>query len=264
MLPVQDLDQALDQTLVVQRLRSTLSSLGSIPAGDRTPTLRLPDIDHHLAHCGLAAGALHEMAPHHMEDTPAALGFTAACVASGRLQDPSLLVVSSQFVSRFGVPYAHGLLGLGLDPSRLIVFRAESHKAALWTIEEALRSRSLASVVALLTGGLDLKASRRIHLAATFSETFLMVLRPADAQPAGAALSRWRIGPAPSGQNRFGAFASWRWRVTLERSRNGRTGSWIMEWDHAAHRVRLAEPLAHPALHAGAGILGAPERPNPS
>jgi protein ImuA len=248
----QGLVQPLDRAAVVRRLRSVLPSLdGSAPTASRALTFRLPEIDRHLPH-GLAAGALHEIAPLSWEDTPAALGFAAACLAGAHLEGPCLLVVPARFVEAFGVPYAHGLNGLGLNPGRLIVFKAQNHKAALWALEEALRSDALAAVVAVLAAGLDLKSSRRLHLAVASSETFLMVLRPAHAEEAGAALSRWRIGPAPAKRDRFGAFEHWRWQVTLERSRNGRTGSWVVEWDHAAHRFRLVGALADQTSSGGA------------
>lgn len=255
MPPAQGPDEALDRTAQVQRLRSLLPVLeGVVPADAAALPFGVQDIDGHLPQGGLVAGALHEIAPCSLEDTPAALGFLAACLAGGRFCGPSLLVVASRFIKEFGVPYGHGLYGLGLDPGRLVVFEAKDHKAALWAVEEALRSRSLAAVAAVLTAGLDLKASRRLHLAAAASGTFLMVLRPARAEPAGAALSRWRIAAAPARRDRFGTFEHGRWQVTLERSRNGRTGSWTMEWDHAAHHFRVVGALADPAPRPGAGI----------
>jgi protein ImuA len=251
-----DLSRASDRSALIRSLRSALPSLDGSTAGGPALAFQLQDLDERLLHRGLAAGALHEIAPVRAEDMPAALGFAAACLARGMRRSPSLLIFPAGYVRAFGGPYAHGLHGLGLDPGSLVVFRAESHKAALWAAEEALRSRSLAFVLAVLTGGLDLKASRRLHLAASSSETFLMVLTPAHAEPAGAALSRWRIGPAPSERDRFGAFARFRWEVTLERSRNGRTGSWILEWDHVAYRFRLAGTLADHASPPGPGLGG--------
>ena len=35
-----------------------------------------------------------------------------------------------------------------------------------------------------------------------------------------------------------------RWRVALERCRNGRTGEWLIEWNHAAYRFRVARGVA--------------------
>ena len=50
------------------------------------------------------------------------------------------------------------------------------------------------------------------------------------------------------------AFSRWRWSVALERCRNGRTGEWVVEWDHVAHRFRLVEGVADRAPHQRAGL----------
>jgi protein ImuA len=255
---VQDLDQALDRVGLVRRLRALLPAMEG-PASGQVPALsiQVPEIDSHFPSGGLAVGALHEIAPVETKDAPAALGFAASLLATflHRHCGLALLVVSTGRSADCGRPYAHGLHGLGLDPGRLIVIEAWSDEAALWAIEEALRSRGPAAVLAMTAGGLDLTASRRLHLAAGSSGSFLAVLRPAHVEPAAAAVTRWRIASAPAGRDRFGSFGRCRWRVTLERCRNGRPGAWIMEWDHATHRFNLAGTLAHHAVPASAEQL---------
>ena len=58
---------------------------------------------------------------------------------------------------------------------------------------------------------------------------------------------------------RFGCFGRFRWHLYLERCRNGRTGAWIVEWDHGARGFRLVETMAGDALspHAVTGQPGA-------
>ncbi|MEJ0066385.1 MAG: hypothetical protein WDM85_14005 [Caulobacteraceae bacterium] len=69
----------------------------------------------------------------------------------------------------------------------------------------------------------------------------------AGVSPARRAATRWSIAPSPSeaapGEPGLGPP---RWRVTLERCRGGRTGSWILEGkeeDDAAHPFRLVADL---------------------
>jgi protein ImuA len=147
---------------------------------------------------------------------------------------------------RYGQPYGHGFQNLGLDPARLIVVETTQRKDTLWAIEEAVRSAAPAAVVGLIDK-LDLKMSQRLHLAATDAGLPLLLLRPAQNLEASAATTRWRVGTAEATRDRFGLYAHPRWRLQLERARNGRPGQWLVEYDHVAHRFSLAAALADPA-----------------
>jgi protein ImuA len=120
-------------------------------------------------------------------------------------------------------------------------------------MEEALRSGAPAAVAGAAAKGLDLKASQRLQLAARTAGLPLLLLRPAGAHGTSVAATRWRIGAAEAARDRFGLMARWRWRMRLERCRNGRPGEWLVEWDHVAHRFSLAAALADPALPRSAG-----------
>ncbi len=121
----------------------------------------------------------------------------------------------------------------------MILVETDTDKDALWALEEALRSEARpAMVVGAIEAGLDLTQSRRLNLAAATHATPLVLSRgrkprePARRPPAGAS------PPRQPRCDRFDTFAYWRWQVTLERCRNGRTGAWLIEWDHAARRFR--------------------------
>lgn len=194
----------------------------------------------------LPCGVLNEVVAAH-EDRPAAFGFMLALTAVAlRLRSgPAALVISQRALRDFGFPYGHGLAQLGLDVGRLLIVETRSGKDALWALEETLRSHAgLVMVVGVLEGGLDLTASRRLNLAAAAHAIPLGVLRGSKATAASAAAMRWRIASTPAACDRFGTFAHCRWRVTVERCRNGRPGDWQFEWDHVAHRFRLVESLA--------------------
>jgi protein ImuA len=173
-----------------------------------------------------------------------------------------ILVLPAYGLRDYGRPSGHGLRALGLDPSRLILAETTQRKDTLWAMEEALRSRAGAAVAGIIDQ-LDLKTSQRLHLAAADCGLPLFLLRPAPSlsSPAGAggweggsaAATRWRVGPAPAARDRFGLFTHARWRLSLERCRNGRTGEWMVEYDHVAHRFSLAAALADPAVSRRAG-----------
>jgi protein ImuA len=165
---------------------------------------------------------------------------------------PLLLVASPRALADHGRPHGHGLRRLGLDPARLILVETQNEKQALWAMEEALRSGVPAAVGGAIAK-LDLKTSQRLHLAAGEAGLPLVLLRPASAEEASAAATRWRIGAAEAARDRFGLLARTRWNVRLERCRNGRSGEWLVELDHAAYRFSLAAALADPALSRRAG-----------
>jgi protein ImuA len=237
-------------------LRAALAKL-EIPAsagtGLRHLPLGMPAIHPHSAAPSLTCGALNEMSAVAHGDGPAAFGFVVALAATAlhARTGPAVLVVSRRGLTDFGAPYGHGLARLGLDVGRLLLVETKNDKDALWALEEALRSSAQPAMVAgAIAGGLGLTPSRRLNLAAARHATPLVLLRAAKAEGTSAAVARWRIASAPAARDPFGALAEARWSVALERCRNGRTGEWLIEWDHVAHRFRLVESVADRAPHA--------------
>ena len=240
-----------DRTETLAILRERLRGPARSDQAGGTLPFGIADIDDRLPDAGLALGALHEIAPGAEGAEAAALGFTLALVARhlASAKGEALLVIARGHPT----PYGHGLAGLGLDPGRLLLFEVESDTEVYRAIEEALRSDGLAAIAGLVDGGLPLKQSRRLHLAAERTSLLLLVLRPPGAEQANGATTRWRIDAAEAVRDRFGCLLRACWRVRLDRNRNGRTGRWLLEWDHAAHRFGLAGALAGHAPEARAG-----------
>jgi len=228
---------------VLEELRRLLPRLEGRKA--RAAAFGLASLDACLPQGGLAFGALHEVAPEAEAEMPAAFGFVTAVL--GRMPPGRLLVISARSRAAWGRPHGHGLNRLGLDPARVILVEAADEQQGLWAMEEALRSAAPVAVAGAIGTRLDLKTSQRLSLAAGSSGVLCLLMRPAGAEPSAAA-TRWRVGAASAPRDRFGLVMGWRWRVKLERCRNGRTGEWLMEFDHAAHRFSLAAALADPAL----------------
>ncbi len=249
-----------NRAAVAEELRRLLPRMEGVRAAQSIP-FGLAAIDHHLPQGGLACGALHEIVPE-AGATPAAFGFLAALLARLSGTHPLFLILPAYGLRDYGRPYGHGLRALGLDPSRLILAETTQRKDTLWAMEEALRSRAPAAVAGIIDQ-LDLKTSQRLHLAAADCGLPLLLLRPAPSLPSpacgggweggSAAVTRWRVGPASAARDRFGLITRARWRLTLERCRNGRTGEWMVEYDHVAHRFSLAAALADLAVSRRAG-----------
>ncbi|MCJ2135213.1 ImuA protein [Methylobacterium sp. J-026] len=234
-------------------LRVRLAGPGAPAAPRPVLPLGLTAVDAHLPGGGLALGPPHEVAPAEPADASAALGFALALCALhlARAEGAALIAAAPNQP----LPHGHGLAGLGLDPARLLLLEAGSDAEVLRALEAALHARALPALVGLLADGLPLKPGRRLQLAAEGGEgdapPLLVILRPAEAGLPNGAATRWRIASAPAARDRFGTLDNPRWRARLERCRNGRGGAWLLEWDHAAHRLRLPEPLARDAAAAG-------------
>ena len=107
-----------------------------------------------------------------------------------------------------GGPYGPGLDLFGLASARLLVLRVPRATDVLWAMEEALRCRALACVIAELPGegaAADLTATRRLTLAAREgagpSASCCAIAPPP--MPSAAA-TRWQIAAAPSRPDDFG------------------------------------------------------------
>jgi protein ImuA len=205
------------------------------------------EIHRHLGGPGVLCGALHEVMAARYGDRPAALGFVLALSATAlcRRLGIAMLVVTRRTLKPFGIPYGRGLRQLGIDSRSLILIETGSDKDALWALEEILRSEAKPALVAgVIEGELVSTGTRRLNLAAARSGAPLILLRAGAVLGSSTAATRWSISSAPARRDRFGAMGNARWRATLQRSRNGRPGEWLIEWDHVAHCFRLVEGMA--------------------
>ena len=236
----------------IAALRKAVDGLQSIPAGIQPEHVTAgvgASLAAGLPGPGLVGGVLNGVLNEVIadrSDRPAVFSFLFTLMAAA-LQERSgpAVFVAAQRALEFGTPYGHGLNQLGVDVGRLILVDADTDKDALWALEEALRSDAKpAIVIGAIEDDLDLTQSRRLNLAAATHATPHVLSRGMKVAGTSAAATRWRITPAPAARDRFDTFAYWRWHVTLERCRNGRTGAWLIEWDHAARRFRSVEEEA--------------------
>jgi protein ImuA len=250
----------------INQLRSRIASLEGLAedAAVGVASLGVGAIDSALPWGGLPLGNLHELLGCRHGDgiqDGAALGFSALLLArfaaaTGR---PVLWVATGD------LPYPPGLAALGLDPERLVMVRAYRATQGLWAMEEGLRCRALAGVLAE-TWGMDLTAARRLQLAARTSGVPALLLN--HGEPVGPAATRWRVGPLaghsdpaladpaladpaladPALADPALGVGAWRWRVELLRCRgravgdDGTVATWDVEWNDETRGLRLATP----------------------
>ncbi len=249
----------MTKAAVLAQLRAALSVLEGRPAQlEETQNIdswRIGDIS-------LAVTGVHEIAPAAPSHWSKAAGLAVRlllCLPAARRGKPLLWVQTTGTLRERGRLSAVRLSQLGLDIDRLILLDVDKPRDALWALDEALRCRALAGVVA---AGVDIgfTASRRLSLAAASSHVPLLHV-PEHMPATSAALTRWQVAPLPSGVDPWASKAVGppRWRLTLTRARQpiscALPATFDLEWCHEALRFNLVSPLAYqpvaaPAAHA--------------
>jgi protein ImuA len=222
---------------------------------------------------GSLPGLVHEVWGTGARNSGAMLGF-ALGQAKALLIPAKPLILWLQpvhYTAETGLVYAAGLLAFGLDPKALVIGRMANVRKLLWATEEALGCRAVAAVLADMDGGasgLDFTASRRLTLRAQAAGTSVFLLRYGTGRPASAAFMRWRVDPASSTPHPFDARAAGapRFGLTLERSKAGIRGNWLVEWQNGEFseidRSIESTPVPHtPAAYAPAPLP--PAAPGP-
>ncbi|GJE54775.1 hypothetical protein EKPJFOCH_1259 [Methylobacterium thuringiense] len=255
------------QPITLSALRRAVSALepGEVVCAANRFRLGLASLDDWLGG-GLAYGALHEVYAERVADAAAAAGFglgMAARAAAGR----SLVWARQDFVGiETGQLHGAGLAAFGLDPQSLILVRARDPTAALRAVAEAARCAAIGAALVEIWGDprvLDLKASRRLALAAGASGVTLVMIR-LQAEPCpSAAASRWGIAASASVPLEANAPGRPAFAASLLRHRSGLgQRSWRLEWDRDSASfapASLPRPVVSVPVHrpvaAESGVL---------
>jgi protein ImuA len=183
-------------------------------------------------------GAIHEMICPTPGQMAATSGFLSGLLGSLMQQGGACLWIGT---SRKTFPPA--LMAFNVEPDRVIFIDVQREKDVLWAMEEALKCEGLAAVIGELRE-VSFAQSRRLQLAVENSKVTGFLLR-SDARKPGSTtcVARWQItslkSELPDGLPGVG-FP--RWQVELLKVRNGKPGSWTMEW--AGDRFILIEEKA--------------------
>jgi protein ImuA len=198
-------------------------------------------IDDRLADHGLDGAGMHEIAgaSASWSDDAAATLF-AAGIAARFAAAPGLNILWA--LSRFDL-YAPGLEQAGLAPDKIFYAQGRDDKDVLALAEDGLRDGALACVVAEAKN-VDQAATRRLQLAASEGRTPILLyrrFRRRDRCPLAhpsLAMTRWRIGSAPSAPLGLPGVGRGRWAIELVRQRGGPPFS--LEVDACDDQGRLA------------------------
>lgn len=218
---------ASPKSTAIAALRRQLTMGDALAPAPRVTRLGIAAIDAALPWGGLPGGAIHEVTG--PESDGAATGFCTTLLA--RLSAgtrPVLWVTANDDL------YAPGLAAFGLSPERLIVVRARRTAETFWTIEEALRCRSLAAVLGEVRGPTRTVA-RRLQLVARGSGVTAVLLRHDEDDAFANAVTRWHVVSARR-DDAAEDDSNARWRVDLVRCRGrihgeeGYVARWLIEW----------------------------------
>jgi protein ImuA len=171
-------------------------------------------------------GAIHEFISTGMESAAATSGFVSGMLAS--MMEKNGIVI---WISATRNIFPPALTTFGIAPDKIIFVDLKKEKEILWAMEESLKCNSVSGVIGEIKE-LSFTVSRRFQLAVEESGVTGFLLRRDPFQlETNACVSRWQITALPS-QSLDGlpGVGFPRWKVALLKTRNGKTGSWEIEW----------------------------------
>ncbi|MGN6440195.1 MAG: ImuA family protein [Agriterribacter sp.] len=184
--------------------------------------------------------AVHEFVTTSMEDAAATAGFITT-LFSQLLQTGGVMA----WISPQPLLFAPAFKQFGVSPERILFLHPKKKKDIGFVMEEALQCEALSAVIADWTD-ISFTESRRLQLAVEKSKLTGCIIRHSPRQlNTTACVSRWKISTLPSTPvDELPGIGFPTWRVELLKVRNGKPGSWIVEWagDH------LQQPAASGAV----------------
>ncbi len=183
-------------------------------------------IDNAFPNGTFPSGAVHEFLCSGSENGAASGGFIAGLIAA-LMQNRGACV----WISCSRTMFPPALKNFGIDPDRVIFVDLQNERDVLWAMEEALKCGALSAVVGELQE-ISFSTSRRLQLAVEQSRVtgFIFRQNPRNLNTT-ACVSRWRITSLPSEtEDGLPGLGFPRWNVELLKVRNGRPGSWQVEW----------------------------------
>ncbi len=222
------------KTEAIRQLQNQILAMQGLSRPAEAETIRtgLSGIERAFPNQTFPTGAVHEFTSVASIDGAATNGFLAGLLGCLMQSKGTCLWVSTR---RKVFPPA--LKAFGIAPERIIFIDIARDKEALWTIEEALKCKSLAAVVGELSS-LDFTASRRLQLAVEHSRVTGFIHRQQPKTENNiACVSRWKITPLLSWQQDAAPGVGFpRWNVELVKVRNGQPGIWQVEWTTTGFR----------------------------
>jgi protein ImuA len=173
--------------------------------------------------------AVHELISSTAQNSPCTTGFISL-VLSRLLTSSSVCI----WISDRQAVYPPALKAFGVAPEKIVFVNTIRQKDTIWAIEEAMKCTAVTAVVGELRE-LSFDESRRLQLAAEQSRVTAFIHRHQPrAENAVACVTRWRITPLESiNDKKMPGVGFPRWHASLVKVRNGKPGSWRLQWSPA-------------------------------
>ncbi len=230
-----------DRKNIIQQLQKDILALQgfkSLPA-DITADTGLGIITKAFPNNIFPVAAVHEFISNATEGAAATAGFVTALV-SGLMKGGKACV----WISSARTLFPPALKIFGVQPDQIIFIDISKEKDLLWAMEESLKCEGLAAVIGEIKD-ISFTASRRLQLAVEQSKVtgFLLRHQPRNLNTI-AAVSRWKISPMSSqAADNMPGIAFPRWKVELLKIRNGKPGSWQLEWTGGFRHIYKTIPV---------------------
>ena len=230
--------------IIAQLQREILSLQGYKPAADgQVFDGGLGSIRHAFPNASFPLAAMHEFICDTPEEGAATAGFISG-VVSGLVKNTGVLL----WISAHQNIFPPALQLFGIQPENIVFVGIKKEKERLWAIEEALKCEALSAVIGEVQE-VSFTCSRRFQLAVEHSKVTGFIIRRNPKNMASAAVARWKIVPLPSKtEEGLPGVGFPRWNVELQKVRNGKPGTWQLEWAAGAFRqvytVAIMEQVA--------------------
>jgi protein ImuA len=238
--------RAADKSVIEELQRQILKLQGNQPSSDQEQSLGLGPIEHAFPGKVFPRAAIHELISVNPESAASTNGFLSVMLRSLMQQNGSCLWISTR---RTIFPPA--LKAFGIEPDRILFVDVNTVKDALWAMEEALKCNALNVVVGEFTA-LTFDESRRLQLAVEQSKVtgFIHRFQP-KIENTVACVSRWKITPLFSElPDELPGMGFPRWNIDLLKVRNGKPGSWQVQWSAAGGLEYIpADEYAIPTIY---------------
>ncbi|HEX6915790.1 MAG TPA: Error-prone repair protein ImuA [Chitinophagaceae bacterium] len=173
--------------------------------------------------------AIHEFCCGGMEAAAATCGFIAGIVSALMKNGPALWISPAPGI------YPPALKFFGIEPHRILFAEIAKEQHARWAMEEALKCGGLSAVVAEIRE-FSFTESRRFQLAVEHSDVTGFIVRHKPKNLATTAVTRWQVTPLAGSSTSLPGLGFPRWNVELLKVRNGKPGSWPIEWNRGRFR----------------------------
>jgi protein ImuA len=235
---------------IIDKLRSDLlkwEGYQALPTSKAMPSIGLGQIENAFPNQVFPLGMIHEFICANIEQASASGAFVSALIAQ-LMQENGICL----WISLSGDVFPTALPFFGLNPDRVIFVHLPNEKEVFWILEEALRCKGLTAVIGEVRT-LDFKQSRRFQLAVEQSGVtgFIMRNQPKKANSTACA-ARWQIAPLPSNTlDDLPGVGYPRWQIELLKARNGKPGTWTLEWHSGTFNIEDKKVVTNGQLMVG-------------